>query len=114
MGIFYLEKAFQAGKKITKNDFAPSEKYSSYTPARTSMPAFACTYTTGVETSKHACHVLALWMYHTTPKLVVAMLKEKAKAGKSNKNRDPGDIILKHMGHVYHYECVDDQYQSAY
>ena len=32
MGIFYREKAFHAGKKIRKNDFAPSEKYSSYAP----------------------------------------------------------------------------------
>ena len=31
MGIFYWEKAFHAGKKIWKNDFAHSEKYSSYT-----------------------------------------------------------------------------------
>ena len=29
MGIFYLAKAFHAGKKIRKNDFAPSKKYSS-------------------------------------------------------------------------------------
>ena len=33
MGIFYREKAFHAGKKIKKNDFAPSEKYSCYAPA---------------------------------------------------------------------------------
>ena len=34
MGIFYREKAFHARKKkIRKNDFAPSEKYSCYTPA---------------------------------------------------------------------------------
>ena len=33
-GIFYREKAFQAGKKIRKNYFAPSEKYSSYTPVK--------------------------------------------------------------------------------
>ena len=32
MGIFYWEKAFHIGKKIRKNDFAPSEKYSSYAP----------------------------------------------------------------------------------
>ena len=32
MGIFYRKKAFHAGKKIRKNDFAPSEKYSSYAP----------------------------------------------------------------------------------
>ena len=30
MGIFYREKAFHVTKKIWKNDFAPSEKYSSY------------------------------------------------------------------------------------
>ena len=30
MGIFYQEKAFHVGKKIRKNDFAPSEKFSSY------------------------------------------------------------------------------------
>ena len=30
MGIFYQEKVFHARKKIRKNDFAPSEKYSSY------------------------------------------------------------------------------------
>ena len=33
MGIFYQEKAFYAGKKIRKNDFAPSEKYACYAPA---------------------------------------------------------------------------------
>ena len=33
MGIFYREKAFHVGKKIRKNDFAPSVKYFSYTPA---------------------------------------------------------------------------------
>ena len=33
MGIFYREKAFHAGKKIRKNDFAPSEKYACYAPA---------------------------------------------------------------------------------
>ena len=32
MEIFYREKAFHAGKKIRKNDFSPSKKYSSYTP----------------------------------------------------------------------------------
>ena len=32
MEIFYREKAFHARKKIWKNDFAPSEKYSSYAP----------------------------------------------------------------------------------
>ena len=32
MGIFYPEKAFYAGEKSGKNDFAPSEKYSSYAP----------------------------------------------------------------------------------
>ena len=32
MGIFYQQKAFHTGKKIWKNDFAPSEKYSSYAP----------------------------------------------------------------------------------
>ena len=30
--IFYQEKAFHAGKKIRKNDFAPSEKFSCYAP----------------------------------------------------------------------------------
>ena len=35
MGIFYRGKAFHVGKKIRKNDFAPSEKYSSYTPGHT-------------------------------------------------------------------------------
>ena len=34
MGIFYWEKAFHARKKIRKNDFAPSEKYAWYAPAR--------------------------------------------------------------------------------
>ena len=29
-GIFYRKKAFQHGKKSQENDFAPSEKYSSY------------------------------------------------------------------------------------
>ena len=33
MGIFYREKTFHAGKKIRKNDFAPSEKYACYAPA---------------------------------------------------------------------------------
>ena len=32
MGISYQEKAFHAGKKIRKNDFAPSEKYTCYAP----------------------------------------------------------------------------------
>ena len=33
MVIFYRQKlAFHAGKKIRKNDFAPSEKYACYTP----------------------------------------------------------------------------------
>ena len=32
MGIFYREKAFHAGKKIRRNDFAPSEKYGCYAP----------------------------------------------------------------------------------
>ena len=32
MGIFYWEKAFHSGKKIRKNDFAPSEKYACYAP----------------------------------------------------------------------------------
>ena len=32
MGIFYREKTFHAGKKIRKNDFAPSEKYACYAP----------------------------------------------------------------------------------
>ena len=32
MWIFYREKAFYAGKKIRKNDFAPSEKYLLYAP----------------------------------------------------------------------------------
>ena len=33
MEIFYREKSFHAGKKNQeKNDFAPSEKYSSYAP----------------------------------------------------------------------------------
>ena len=31
-GIFYWEKAFHTWKKIRKNDFAPSEKCSSYAP----------------------------------------------------------------------------------
>ena len=35
MGIFYREKAFHAGKKIRKNDFAPSEKYACYAPVHT-------------------------------------------------------------------------------
>ena len=30
--IFYREKAFHAGKKFRKNDFAPSEKVSCYAP----------------------------------------------------------------------------------
>ena len=41
MGIFYQEKAFHAGKKIRKNDFAPSEKYACYAPEQgvSSVPA---------------------------------------------------------------------------
>ena len=35
MGIFYWEKTFHAGKKIRKNDFAPSEKYACYAPGGT-------------------------------------------------------------------------------
>ena len=33
MGIFYQEKAFHAGNKSGKNDFAPSEKYACYAPS---------------------------------------------------------------------------------
>ena len=33
MEILDQEKAFYAGKKIRKNDFAPSEKFSCYAPA---------------------------------------------------------------------------------
>ena len=36
MRIFYQEKAFHAREKMTKNDFAPSEKFSSYVPASAS------------------------------------------------------------------------------
>ena len=32
MEILYREKAFHAETKIKKNDFAPSEKFSSYAP----------------------------------------------------------------------------------
>ena len=32
MEIFYQEKVFHTGKKIRKNDFAPSEKYACYVP----------------------------------------------------------------------------------
>ena len=32
MEIFYREKAFHAGKRIRKNDFAPSEKFYCYAP----------------------------------------------------------------------------------
>ena len=32
MEIFYREKAFHAGQKIRKNDFAPSENCSCYAP----------------------------------------------------------------------------------
>ena len=32
MEISYREKAFHDGKKIRKNDFAPSEKFSCYAP----------------------------------------------------------------------------------
>ena len=39
MGIFYREKAFHARKKKSgKNDFAPSEKYSSYAPEEKCVP----------------------------------------------------------------------------
>ena len=34
MGIFYRKKEFHTGKKIWGNDFAPSEKYFSYTTGR--------------------------------------------------------------------------------
>ena len=33
MEIFYRERAFHTGKKITKNDFVPLEKFSCYAPA---------------------------------------------------------------------------------
>ena len=33
MGIFFREKHFTLGKKISKIDFAPSEKYACYAPA---------------------------------------------------------------------------------
>ena len=36
MEIFYQEKAFHTRKKIRKNDFAPSEKFSCYAPDRRS------------------------------------------------------------------------------
>ena len=36
MEIFYWEKAFHAGKKIRKNDFAPSEFFSYYAPGHLS------------------------------------------------------------------------------
>ena len=32
MEIFYRKKAFYAGKKIRKDDFAPLEKFSCYAP----------------------------------------------------------------------------------
>ena len=34
MEIFYWEKTYHAGKKIRKNDFAPSEKYACYAPVQ--------------------------------------------------------------------------------
>ena len=34
MEILYREKTFHAGKKITKNDFTPSEKYACYAPVQ--------------------------------------------------------------------------------
>ena len=34
MEIFNREKAFHVGKEIRKNDFAPSEKFSCYAPAK--------------------------------------------------------------------------------
>ena len=37
MEIFYWEKAFHAGKKIRKNDFASSEKFSCYAPASSAI-----------------------------------------------------------------------------
>ena len=45
MGIFYRKKAFHAGKKIRKNDFAPSEKYACYAPGDISdhLPIFVST-----------------------------------------------------------------------
>ena len=33
-----LEKAFHTGKKIRKNDFAPSEKFSCYAPTQVNEP----------------------------------------------------------------------------
>ena len=47
MGIFYREKAFHAGKKISKNDFAPSEKYACYAPAGRWAPQLATVYVAG-------------------------------------------------------------------
>ena len=38
MLIFYREKSFNAGKKIRKNDFAPSEKYACYAPGSMEPP----------------------------------------------------------------------------
>ena len=38
MEIFYREKAFHVGKKIRKNDFASSEKFSSYTLITSNRP----------------------------------------------------------------------------
>ena len=42
MGIFYWEKAFHIGKKNRKNDFTPSETYSSYTPDSNAPEVCAC------------------------------------------------------------------------
>ena len=40
MWIFHREKSFQAGKKIRKNDFAPSEKYACYAPGHAMPPLY--------------------------------------------------------------------------
>ena len=46
MEIFYREKAFHARKKIRKNDFAPSEKFSCYSPAGGMLTTFGITIIT--------------------------------------------------------------------
>ena len=44
-GIFYREKAFHAGKKIRKNDFAPTEIYACYAPGHhQSFPYIHCVF----------------------------------------------------------------------
>ena len=60
MGISYGEKAFHGGKKIRKNDFAPSEKYACYAPDVRSLFDFECqpvlSLTSSTSLHMYNCH----------------------------------------------------------